>query len=108
MASVETPRGTFGSKLKAELVSRNMGARTLARAISQEHGGSIEDRRRAVIRWLRGGTPVEMNRHIVEDVLGVPRDSLKGDDEDEDESSMSLDEFLRLRIRRILREEVYA
>lgn len=76
--------GSFGSKLHGLLKERRMGARTLAKMIAREHGGSAEDRRRTIIRWLRGTTPFVENRHMVEDVLGVPRDSLKGEDEDEE------------------------
>jgi len=85
MANTTTYSGTFGSKLAGVLESRKMGARTLAKLIAREHGGSVDDRRRTIIRWLRGATPMKPNRHIVEDVLGVPRDSLKGDDEAEEE-----------------------
>lgn len=80
------PPGTFGRKLHDLLKARGLGARTLAKSIARQHGGSVENRRRAIIRWLQGATPVESNRHLVEDILGVPRDSLKGDDEDEEAS----------------------
>lgn len=83
MAKMVTRR-SFGEKLRAELNSRNMGARALARMLAQQRGGTLEVRRREVLRWLQGATPLERNRHIVEDVLGLPRDSLKGDDEDEE------------------------
>lgn len=79
--------GTFGRKLHDLLNDRGLGARTLAKMIARQHGGSVEDRRRAIIRWLRGATPVETNRHIVEAVLDVPRDSLKGDEDEDEESS---------------------
>jgi transcriptional regulator with XRE-family HTH domain len=86
--AVTTPQiarpGTFGSKLHGLLKERQMGARTLAKLVADKHGGSVEDRRRTIIRWLRGTTPFVENRHMVEDVLEVPRDSLKGDDEDEE------------------------
>lgn len=85
-----------------------MGAKTLARAISRDHGGSVEDRRRAIVRWLQGSTPVQQNRHLVEDVLGLERDSLKADDDDEEDSVLafiSLEDVLRLHIRRLLRDE---
>jgi hypothetical protein len=84
MSTSVTGKRTFGQKLSAELGSRGMGANTLAKAISKQHGGKVEDRRRTIIRWLRGATPVARNREIVEDVLGMKRDSLKGDDEDEE------------------------
>lgn len=82
---------TFGQKLQAEFDARSRngrryGARTLARELSTRHGGTIENHRRAVIRWLRGATPELENRAKVEDALGVPRDSLKGDDEDDEEA----------------------
>lgn len=87
MATASPPNarpGTFGAKLHTLLHERNMGARTLAKLIARDHGGSVENRRRAVQRWLRGGVPVTENRHLIEDILDVPRDSLKGDDEDEE------------------------
>lgn len=83
MATATSGR-SFSQKLKRELDARGMGARTLAKEIARRHGGSVEDRRRTIIRWLQGATPVTRNREIVEDVLGVQRDSLKGDDEDEE------------------------
>lgn len=83
--SVTARRRSFGDKLGAELKARNMGARTLAKELSGRYGGSVDVRRRTIIRWLRGATPVARNRRIVEDVLGMPRDSLRGDDEDEEE-----------------------
>jgi hypothetical protein len=66
-----------------------MGARTLAKEIARKHGGSVEDRRRAIVRWLNGATPHVRNREIVEDALGMKRDSLKGDDEDEESDLVS-------------------
>lgn len=92
------PRETFGRKLQGVLAERKMGANTLARLISRKYGGKVEDRRRTIIRWLRGATPLERNRHLVEDVLGVPRDSLKGEDDDEesdpDESELVVSELV--------------
>lgn len=89
--SQATQGRSFGQKLKRELTSREpvMGARTLARQIARKHGGSVEDRRRAIVRWLQGATPMTRNREIVEDVLGLRRDSLKGDDEDEESDLVS-------------------
>lgn len=86
-----------------------MGARTLAKALTQSHGGSIENNRRAVIRWLQGSTPVERNRRVVEQALGLPDDALKADDEDDEDSllhGVSLEHVLRLHIRRLLRDEL--
>lgn len=103
--SVDLGRRTFGQKLQAEFDKRpGYGARTLARALSQAHGGSIEDRRRAVIRWLRGGTPLTHNREMVEDALGLARDSLRGDDEDEEAdpvAEIAFTQFLDALARRV-------
>lgn len=109
MAAPTATQGSFGQKLSAALTARGMGAKTLAKAISRQHGGSVEDRRRAIIRWLQGSTPVQHNRHLVEDVLGLERDSLKDDEDDEEDSALmrdvSLEDVLRLHIRRLLRDE---
>jgi hypothetical protein len=84
MAPVGTSARTFGDKLRAEFDRRGMGARTLARELSSRHGGAVEDRRRAIIRWLQGATPLDRNRELVEDVLGLSRGELRGDDDDEE------------------------
>lgn len=109
MATAEAAPGTFGAKLRAEFDSRSgFGARTLAKLIVQERGGSIDNHRRSIIRWLQGATPNLENRHLIEDVLGIPRDSLKGDDEDEEEALFyqSLNDVLRLGIRLAVEREV--
>jgi hypothetical protein len=92
--STATTSRRFGEKLKAEFESRNMGARTLARVLARREGdtrpNAVENRRRAIIKWLQGATPIAENRHKVEDALELPRDSLKGDDEDEEADPMAI------------------
>lgn len=102
-----TQRRTFSEKLNGELKSRGMGARTLAKLLSARHGQTVENRRRAIIRWLQGHTPLAENRHLVEDALGLERDSLKGDDEDEDSSMpRTLEEALLVLVRRAVDDAI--
>lgn len=92
---------TFSTRLRAELDARNIGARTLARMIVAEHGGTLEDRRRTIVRWLSGATPVKRNREIVEDVLGLSRDALRGD---EDEEHLLSPVVLQLDVEALIRD----
>lgn len=101
---ITAPSGSFGDKLGRALEARGFGARTLARLLSARNGGTVENRRRAIIRWLQGATPEPANRHLVEDALGMERDSLKGEEEDEDADL--LNQLLTARIREIVRREM--
>lgn len=83
-----------------------MGARTLARLLASKHGQKAEDRRRTINRWLAGKTPLEANRHMVEDALELPRDSLKGADEDDEEDSLSFDAILERRVHELVELEL--
>lgn len=91
-------RHTFSQKLASALQAKKWGARTLARGIVDYTGGpqhgedrkrAVEGFRRAIIRWLQGATAEPANRHLVEDVLGLERDALRSDDE-EDEDLMAV------------------
>ncbi len=105
---------TFTEKLRAALDERNMGARTLARAMVDRHGllesedrsARIDSHRRTIIRWLRGSTPHARNRELVEDALGMERDSLRCDDEEDDEALASLESVLRESIRVLVAREL--
>lgn len=105
-----TPSRGFGEKLDAELVSRAIGRRTLARQLSEGRGGrqSVDTLRRLLHKYLRGDVvPTPASRHEIEDALGLERDSLKPDD-DEDGSravhAVTLDDLLRVRIDELFRE----
>lgn len=78
--SAQQRRGTFAQKLRAELVARGMGVRTLARALDPDH---IERQRRNVNKWLRGTVPTQSSRDAVTDALGLERGSLDDDEEDD-------------------------
>lgn len=69
--------------------------------IVAEHGGTLEDRRRTIVRWLSGATPVKRNREIVEDVLGLSRDALRGD---EDEEHLLSPVVLQLDVEALIRD----
>lgn len=105
-----TPTPTaFGRKLRTELTQREWGVRTLARALAARDNSPdrVESLRRQLKRYLSAVDPVRPSaatRHAIEDALGLKPDAL-ADDDDEGHLTMSLDEYLRLRARQILREE---
>lgn len=80
--------------------------------ISQERlAERVGTTRRHMIRLENGeNRPSVGLRDRIADELGVPRETLLAADEDDEESlpTMSLDEFLRLRVRELLRDEVRA
>lgn len=77
--------------------------------ISQERlAERVGTTRRHMIRLENGeNRPSVRLRDRIADELGVPRDTLPAAEEDDEESlPMSLDEFLRMRVRELLRDEV--
>lgn len=91
--STQTPRihgRTFRAKLQGELRQRDMGIRTLARAMHRQQldrgvaPRKIESLRRQLSTYLRDhapATPRPPFRHEVEDALSLERDSLCDDEE---------------------------
>lgn len=78
------------------------------RKISQERlAEQVGTTRRHMIRLENGENRPSVDlRDRIADALGVPRDSLPAaEDEDDESSPMSLDHFLRLRVREFLRDE---
>ena len=80
------PRRTFQQKLLHEMKEQGLGVRTLARRVSRSTDPKqVEGVRRRINRYVHDGmTPTPPNRHDIEDALGLERDSLKGDGEDEE------------------------
>lgn len=79
--------------------------------ISQERlAERVGTTRRHLIRLENGeNRPSVALRDRIADELGVPRESLPAaEEEDEEPLAMSLDEFLRMRVRELMREEVRA
>lgn len=90
--------GTFGAKLGFELDSRGMGLRTLARKLERAEGRTtppnpkrVEAIRRSLNKYLHHGrVPQDATRHAIEETLGLERDSLKPDDDPDDEGEPPL------------------
>lgn len=73
---------TFQTKLAAELASRGMGYRTLAKLIDPEN---VESHRRTIRRWMKGAQqPNRASLDSVTDALGLERGSLDPDPDEED------------------------
>jgi hypothetical protein len=80
---------TFAEKFRGELDSQQVGVRTLARRLANRYGSpaprNVESIRRRLNKYLREGvTPTAPTRHDIEAELGLERDSLKPDDDEED------------------------
>ena len=104
--SAATASGTFSNKLRVALDERGMGARTLARFLVREHGGTLEGRRRSVVNWLQGGTATERNRELVEDALGMERGSLASDEEEDSSLVSAIDGLLKQRVHELVEREL--
>lgn len=80
--------------------------------ISQERlAERVGTTRRHMIRLENGENRPSVDlRDRIADELGVPRETLIAAEEEDEDSSMpiSLDEFLRMRVRELMREEVRA
>jgi transcriptional regulator with XRE-family HTH domain len=99
---VTRPRTRFGEQLRTELDRKQLSVRKLARMMSP---ANPEPMRRNLARWIGGyNQPSRIHRVMVADALGVPLETFDEDDE-EGERPMSLDEFLRLRVREMLLQE---
>ncbi len=76
---------TFARRVRSELKSQKIGVRTLARRMAGDDRSQIEHHRRNLNRWLSGNNnPSTENRAEVADALGIPRQELAQDDEDEE------------------------
>lgn len=85
MATKETP--AFSARLRRELDSRDWGVRTLAREIAtrRQQPERVESLRRQLRKYLDGTQPSPANRRLIEEALGLERDALKDDDDEESE-----------------------
>lgn len=102
METQRRPRTQFGEKLRAELDRQQISIRKLARVMAP---GSPEPMRRNLARWIGGyNQPSRIHRIMVADALGLPLETFTEDDE-EPEQPVSLDEYLRLKVRDVLRSE---
>lgn len=101
-----TPRLPFKTKLRNALDHRQVGATDLIRRLGYtEHTLEFDTARRRLHRHLSGKTlPRREMRRRYEMALELDLGDLEPDDE-EGESAMSLDDFMRLRARQILAEE---
>jgi transcriptional regulator with XRE-family HTH domain len=98
---VTRPRTRFGDQLRAELDRQQLSVRKLARLMSP---ANPEPMRRNLARWIGGyNQPSRIHRVMVADALSVPLETFEEDDEEAD--PVSLDEFLRLRVREMLLQE---
>lgn len=88
MATRETP--AFSTRLRRELDSRGWGVRTLAREIAsrRQQPERVESLRRQLRKYLDGTQPSPANRQLIEEALGLERDSLKDDDDEESDPLM--------------------
>ncbi len=92
--TVPVPRD-FSQKLRAELNARDWGLRTLARAMAARENaqgnGRVESLRRQLKRYVTDANPVlpsAASRESIEDALGMERDSLKADEDDEEAAAL--------------------
>lgn len=94
-------RSQFGEQLRVELDRQQLSIRKLARVMAP---GNPEPMRRNLARWIGGyNRPSRIHRVMVADALGVPLETFNEDDEEE--HLVSLDEYLRLKVRDVLRSE---
>jgi transcriptional regulator with XRE-family HTH domain len=95
------PRTHFGDQLRLELDRQRLSIRKLAHTMAP---ANPEPMRRNLARWIGGyNQPSRIHRVMVADALGVPLETFDEDDEESD--PVSLDEFLRLRVREALQRE---
>jgi transcriptional regulator with XRE-family HTH domain len=98
---VTRPRTRFGEQLRTELDRKQLSVRKLARMMAP---ANPEPMRRNLARWIGGyNHPSRIHRVMVADALGVPLETFDEDDEESD--PVSLDEYLRLRVREVLLKE---
>lgn len=91
----------FSDKLKAVLEERNMGHRTLAKAMAPTN---VESSRRLIRKWMRGQTPTRSSMDSVTDALGLERGALDPDDEEESLYRALLAAVDIAKLRRVLDE----
>jgi hypothetical protein len=94
---------TFAEKFAAALAEKQVGKRTLARQLSASREGrqSVDTMRRLLNKYLRTGVvPTEVSRHEIEAALGLDRDTLKPDADDDEEADPAV------KLRRIRAELV--
>lgn len=104
MSATTSGRQQFKDKLRAALDRNPVGISDLARRMSGDQY-EFEAERRAIHKHLKGeAVPRREVRRGYEIALGLELGELEPDDE-EGESAMSLDDFMRLRARQILDEE---
>lgn len=98
---VTRPRTQFGETLRRELDRQQLSIRKLARIMAP---ANPEPMRRNLARWIGGyNQPSRVHRVMVADALGVPLETF--DSDDEEEPPVSLDEYLRLRVRDAMKTE---
>lgn len=79
----------FGRRFQAELATQGLGVRTLARRIADREGRPerVESIRRQLRRYLTDvdpAVPSAPNRWVIEDALGLERDTLADEDEEDE------------------------
>jgi len=99
-------RHTFADKFRAALAAKkkddpNYGVRTVARGLARGDRARVDTIRRRLNKYLgpEAITPTEPTRHEIEAIMGLDRDALKPDGDDEEEDPA-------MRLRRIRAELV--
>lgn len=91
--------GGFVRRVRAEMVAQQLSVRALARRMDPNN---LDRARRNLHRWLDEGiAPSRSSRREVAEALGLEPSAL---DEDDEESSMSLDELLRRHVAKLVRD----
>lgn len=96
------PKTTYGEKLRAHLETTDVSVRGLARRLDPENP---EAPRRQLNRILAGRKPRPDTREKIAAALGVPRQVIEGEDEDEEEDPLAV---LLVRVQKLLSERTLA
>jgi hypothetical protein len=114
--STTTPNNRFAERIRDRLIDNKLAGRkpdsirSLAKTMANGDPAKAETFKRSLFKWMANGgakKPSPASRALVAEALGLDRSELS-DDDDEEADSLSLDEFLRRRIREFIREETRA
>lgn len=104
MGHTETASRSFRQKLRSELTQRGWGVRTLARTMADREGvpTRTESIRRQLKRYLSDSQPINptvATRRSIEEALGLERDALQSDEDDEESDPVAL--FMKALLYRV-------
>lgn len=89
-AYTQSRRREFAKVFRAALEEKNLGVRTLAGQLANGDARLRETERRALNKYLAGkAVPETGRRERIEDELGLERDSLKVDEDEESDSLLA-------------------